>query len=402
MRRFPALRKSAARRGAVPVMFLAAALAAAPLAAQTAPAPANPASAAADQVKRLAAQAPAAPSASIVYFGQSSWLGVSLADLTNASAQRLGLASPNGALVKTVVPGSPAAQAGLEPGDVIVAFRGRSVVGVRQLRRLVQDTPVHRTVAVQVIRQHHPRTLEVTLGAFGPGWNHGMQAFAFHMPPIPPLPPIRVKIPPMPPMPPMPPPRMEFFFSPASQARRLGLSVATIPAQLAHYFGDAADSALLVQQVTPHSPAARAGFHAGDVILSIAGQPVHDRDGLGTALLDMSHAIPVTVLRARRQITLHLAPPPAGVQPTVLNAQWAAWAAAERQWGQKLAQAMRAHRGEWLQLEQNAQREQAAGQQLERQLQRQLQPQLRQLEKQLQQLQKQHWDWQTTAATASS
>lgn len=395
MRRFFPVPKSPTRWAAVPAILLAATLAATPLAAQAPAAPAHDGTAA-DLARSLAAQAAAAPSASIVYFAQSSWLGVSLADLTNASAQRLGLASPNGALVKTVVPQSPAAKAGLEPGDVIVAFRGRGVIGVRQLRRLVRDTPAHRTVAIKIIRQRHPRILHVTLGAFGPGWAPGAHSFRFTMPPIPS---IRVKIPPMPPMPPMPPPRMEFFFSPASQAARLGLSVETIPPQLAHYFGDAADSALLVRQVTPRSPAAQAGFRAGDVILAVAGQPVHDQESLGAALLDMNHPLPVTVLRARHHTTLHLTPPPARVQPTALNAQWAAWAAAERQWGQKLAQAMRAHRGEWRQFQRDAQREQAEGQRLEEQLRRQLQPQLRQLQKQLQQLQTQHWNWQTTAAS---
>lgn len=357
------------------------------------------ADAGAAQAQRLAQAAP--HNGSIVYFGQSSWLGVSLADLTDVSARQLGLKTPNGALVKMVVPDSPAAKAGIRPGDVITTFRGRAVVGVRQLRRLVRDTPAHRTVAVQIVRQHRARTLHVTLGAFGPGWNPGLHTFSFTMPPVPP---IRVKIPPMPPMPPMPPPpRMEFFFSPESQAGRLGLRVETIPAQLAHYFGAAADSALLVQQVRPHSPAARAGFRAGDVILAVGGHNVHDDDSFGTALLEMmNQPAPVTILRARRRMTLKLAPPPGRIQPTGLNGQWAAWAAAEQRWAQKLAQEILSHQGQWQRLEREALREQGQGQRLAQQLRQELGPQLRQLRKQLEQLQKQPWNWQTNGAAGSA
>src|SRR5262249_36149160 len=52
------------------------------------------------------------------------WLGVGVQPLTPEIARKLGLASTRGALVSQVKPGSPAASAGIERGDVIVAYRG--------------------------------------------------------------------------------------------------------------------------------------------------------------------------------------------------------------------------------------------------------------------------------------
>ncbi|MGH9526181.1 MAG: PDZ domain-containing protein, partial [Terriglobales bacterium] len=126
-------------------VVLALGAAALPLPAQTA----NSAAALKPAIETQQAILQAPGNGAVVYYAQSSWLGVSLADLTAASAKQMGLASPNGALVKAVLPDSPAAKAGIEPGDVIVALRGRQVIGVRQLQRLVKDTPAHRTVAIK-------------------------------------------------------------------------------------------------------------------------------------------------------------------------------------------------------------------------------------------------------------
>ena len=65
------------------------------------------------------------------------WLGVSLQDLDEDLASSIGLKSSDGALVTDVVADSPAEQAGIEVGDVIVAFNGEEIAGGRELGRLV-------------------------------------------------------------------------------------------------------------------------------------------------------------------------------------------------------------------------------------------------------------------------
>ena len=79
------------------------------------------------------------------------WLGVALQPLSPELAQTLGVTG-GGALVASTIPGSPAA-AGLQQGDVIVAYDKAPVEDYRQLQRLVADTPVGKTVTLQVLRK---------------------------------------------------------------------------------------------------------------------------------------------------------------------------------------------------------------------------------------------------------
>ena len=80
------------------------------------------------------------------------WLGVALQPLSPELAQTLGVTG-GGALVASTIPGSPAAAAGLQQGDVIVAYDKAPIEDYRQLQRLVADTPVGKTVTLQVLRK---------------------------------------------------------------------------------------------------------------------------------------------------------------------------------------------------------------------------------------------------------
>ncbi len=81
-----------------------------------------------------------------VFFFSSggAWLGVNIADIDGARAKELGLKEERGADVQTVVPGSPAAEAGIKEGDVILEYQGTKIEGVAQLTRLVRETPAGR------------------------------------------------------------------------------------------------------------------------------------------------------------------------------------------------------------------------------------------------------------------
>ncbi len=92
------------------------------------------------------------------------WLGVDVQAVTPEMADALHLKEPVGALVSGVQPGSAAARAGLRSGDVIVTFRHTAVYSVGQLPPLVGDTPPGKTVALGILRNGRPETLEVTVG----------------------------------------------------------------------------------------------------------------------------------------------------------------------------------------------------------------------------------------------
>lgn len=91
------------------------------------------------------------------------WLGVRIQDVTDDVAEAIGLEKVAGALV-TDVPEGPAAEAGVEAGDVIMSFDGREVSDTRQLVRIVGNSEVGKTVRMVVFRDGKTKTLKVTLG----------------------------------------------------------------------------------------------------------------------------------------------------------------------------------------------------------------------------------------------
>ena len=92
------------------------------------------------------------------------YLGVTIQEMNDEIAQVLGLDDTNGALVASVVPGSPAARGGLEPGDVIVAIDGHKVERLKALTRAVADVPPGETVRLEILRNGKGRRLELQVG----------------------------------------------------------------------------------------------------------------------------------------------------------------------------------------------------------------------------------------------
>jgi serine protease Do len=92
------------------------------------------------------------------------WLGVGVQPLTPEIAMALGLASTRGALVSQIRPGSPAAVAGIERGDVIVAYRGQEIEDLRSLPRAVSATEVGEQVELELIRDGERWKVEARVG----------------------------------------------------------------------------------------------------------------------------------------------------------------------------------------------------------------------------------------------
>jgi serine protease Do len=87
------------------------------------------------------------------------WLGVQIEQVTPELVQSLGLPNTTGALVAKVGPGSPAAAAGFERGDVILSVNGREIKRMRDLPLVVAEMPIGSVAAITVWRRNAAVTL---------------------------------------------------------------------------------------------------------------------------------------------------------------------------------------------------------------------------------------------------
>jgi serine protease Do len=104
-------------------------------------------------------------------FGETrrGWLGVRIQQVTDEIAESLGMKQTRGALVAGVEEKGPAKPAGIEPGDVIVNFDGHEIKEMRDLPRVVADTPVGKEVPVTIVRKGKEETKTVKLGRLEDG-----------------------------------------------------------------------------------------------------------------------------------------------------------------------------------------------------------------------------------------
>jgi serine protease Do len=92
------------------------------------------------------------------------WLGVKIQQVTDEIADSLNIKPARGALVAGVDDKGPAKPAGIEPGDVIIKFDGKDIKEMRDLPKIVGDTPVGKDVPVIVVRKGKEETKTVRLG----------------------------------------------------------------------------------------------------------------------------------------------------------------------------------------------------------------------------------------------
>jgi serine protease Do len=241
----------------------------------------------------------------IVRFGGGALLGVGLEDADDGT---------RGAKVRSVEPDGAAAKAGIEDGDVITRFDGESVRSARQLTRLVRETPVGRSVEVEVKRQGATKTLTATLGE-GPHRVHeglhlgGEDVFVPDTEDFD----LEIDVPEGLPHAPGPhvfrwhgPDGPDFTMPWAPGRPRLGIRFLEIEGQLAEYFGLSTDEGVLVSSVGEDTPAAKAGIRAGDLVLELDGRTVRDGRDLTEAVGAAESGRPVTVTLLRDAKTLEV------------------------------------------------------------------------------------------------
>ena len=92
-----------------------------------------------------------------------SWLGVQVQPVTAGIAESLGMKKAQGALVDEAQPDTPAAQAGIQAGDVITAVNGTSVKDSRALAREISAMAPDSSAKVDILRKGEAKTITVTL-----------------------------------------------------------------------------------------------------------------------------------------------------------------------------------------------------------------------------------------------
>ena len=116
-----------------------------------------------DLVKSVVAQ--------LIEFGETrrGWLGVRIQPVTDDIAESLDMKEAMGALVAGIIKGGPVDDGSIQPGDVIIRFDGQDVEDMRDLPRIVAESPVGKDVEVVIIRKGEEETISVTLGRLEDG-----------------------------------------------------------------------------------------------------------------------------------------------------------------------------------------------------------------------------------------
>ncbi|MBN8956124.1 MAG: Do family serine endopeptidase [Rhizobiales bacterium] len=190
-------------------------------------------------------------------FGETrrGWLGVRIQQVTDEIADSLNLKPARGALVAGVDEKGPSKPAGIEAGDVIVKFDGRDIKEMRDLPRIVADTPVGKDVEVVIIRKGKEEKKTVKLGRLEDG-EKAMKASA------------------------------EKKEEPKDEAKpavkqTLGLDLANLNDELRkRYKLKDTVKGVVITAVDPNSTAAEKRLTAGDVIVEVAQEPVANAEDI--------------------------------------------------------------------------------------------------------------------------
>ena len=228
--------------------------------------------------------------------GGSSYLGVDIADVSAERLAELKLKEEHGAEVTMVDQDAPAGKAGLHEHDVIVSVNGTAVESAAQLRRIIKETPSGRVVTLGISRDGQAMTIKVQLADRhqSMAWEPKSHDYKFDMPKMPNMPdfdvPVSVVI--------------------VHSSLRSGLMVENITQQLGDFFGVKDGKGVLVRSVEKGSRGEKAGFRAGDVVVKVNNQPVHDTSDFTHALRSSSGGTAaMTVMREKREQNLTLTLP---------------------------------------------------------------------------------------------
>jgi serine protease Do len=93
------------------------------------------------------------------------YLGVAIGEVTNELAKTFNVESGSGALVSEVYPNTPAAEAKMHEGDIILSFAGQKVHNPKEVQEIVEKSPIDKAQRVEVLRDGKNVMLSVTVKA---------------------------------------------------------------------------------------------------------------------------------------------------------------------------------------------------------------------------------------------
>jgi membrane-associated protease RseP (regulator of RpoE activity) len=226
------------------------------------------------------------------------YLGVDISDVTPERVSALKLKEEKGVEVTMVDQDAPAGKAGIKEHDVILTMNGTTVESAAQLRRMIHETPAGRVIALGLSRDGQPLVVKVQLGDRHKEFSFtGPNMKDFH-----------VEIPEVHVMPDIDIPSINMVV--VTSSVRSGLMVENITPQLGEFFGVKNGNGVLVRSVEKGSRAEKAGFHAGDVIVKVNDQSVHDTSDFTRAVKSRTgDSVNVGVVRDKKEQNLTLALP---------------------------------------------------------------------------------------------
>jgi len=201
---------------------------------------------------------------------QRGFLGVVIQDLGQDLAASFDRDSTDGALVSDVPAGSPAAKAGIRPGDIIIRMGDDPIEDIDSLRFLAANTTPGTIVSIAYVRDGQEQIAEVEMGELES------------------TPPTHTS---------------------ARDSRSLGMSLQSLTGAVARQLDIEADTrGVLVTRVEPFSEASRAGIRLNDVILNVNGTDIENVSDFERALRDkdQSKGVRLTVLSGSTQRFLFL------------------------------------------------------------------------------------------------
>jgi S1-C subfamily serine protease len=212
------------------------------------------------------------------------YLGVAMQELDEEVLKGLDTNVTRGVLISQVLEGSPAEEAGIQEGDIVVEFDRKEVSSPDELRNLVEDSRVGEAVKVKVIRDGEPKTLSVTVGQYPEEVKWGMGS----------------------------PEEFHWYGHPGELrgmffgSGRLGVRVTDLNEDLAPYFGVKEGEGVLVLGVNEESTAEKMGIKSGDVIVKMKGEAVGSVDDLTGMVgkLESGEKFDVSIVRSKKAMTL--------------------------------------------------------------------------------------------------
>lgn len=169
-------------------------------------------------------------------------LGARVVDMASPELEKLGL--EHGVRIIDVMPGGPAARAGLEAGDILVSMHGKSAYSVERVAWLLRQVRAGESVSVEYRRGTENRSADLLMGGYAEApWTD----------PVPVQEPSRAY---------------------------LGVMLQSLDPGLREAFGVPGDQGVLVSQVQTGSPADKAGLKSADVILRLDDKPIRSATDL--------------------------------------------------------------------------------------------------------------------------